>query len=367
MIFPTISSFGKWIQSHSIHWSFPLQLIAFVLLFPFLAVMLPATPVRPEHTTDAGDALYFDGHNDYVELHYTSEMLHSNWADTKSVSLWVKPESSSSCVLLDPAMCESIFGTLPRWWGISIGTIAGEDKIWIWNFDGNYDRIGVDFTPGEWVHITLVHDAGILRAYRNGFQVGDIPSGTTLQPIGNGDTFIYMGGVITGDGTAWTFNGELDEVRIWNYARSLSQVRDDLNHEIPGDSPGLVAYYKMSNGSGDVLTDDTGNGWDGVLKDGNQNVPPDGHLPEWVPSTAFSTIILTPTYTHTPTNTPTSTSSAPGPTPSGTPFATVTGTPPSPAPTGTQPGPTPTGTVGSPGPTPDDYSVYMPVIQGLLP
>jgi hypothetical protein len=234
----------------------------------------------------AGYALSFDGANDFVVLSATASMLAPTWTTTKTVSLWVKPNGAGDvCTYADPEWCDAIFGDRPRWWGIARGIRSGQDKIWVFNFDGNSDSVGVDYTPGEWVHITLMHSGGVLRAYKNGIEVGSTPSGPTQQPPAK--PVLQIGGVINNVNRNWTFRGEIDEVQIWNVARSTAEVQADMRRTLVGDEAGLAAYYRMSNGSGTVLTDDSIYNWNGVLYDGGNGVAPNGTLPQWVTSGAF--------------------------------------------------------------------------------
>jgi hypothetical protein len=252
----------------------------------------------------AGYALEFDGHNDYVLLAGTAAMLGSGWETSKTVEVWVWPDGPGEvCAHEEPAWCNCIFGDRPRWWGISRGVLLGQDRIWIWNTDGDLptytDAVGVEYTPGEWVHITLVHANGILRAYKNGVEVGAVASGSTAQPATGALPDLQIGGVINNADRVWIFKGLLDEVRLWNFGRTPAEVQADLYHTLAGTETGLKAYYQMSDGSGMELTDDSGHGWDGKLMDGNVFVPPDGHPPTWVNSTAFDGAPPA-----TPTNTP---------------------------------------------------------------
>jgi len=321
-------------------------MILMALLLGMLLI-LPATPAYVDHTEDAGYALSFDGNNDYVELHETAQVMGSGWEETKTVSLWVKPTDMMSCHV-DPAQCDFIFGERPRWWGISIGERNGEDKIWVWNYDSGYDVVGVDYSLNTWVHVTLVHSNGVLRAYRNGEEVGSTPSGATQRPP-EFEPVLYLGGIIVNETENWTFAGVLDEVRLWNYARTEAQVQADMYHSLNGDEAGLMAYYKMSDGSGLTLTDDTGNGWDGTLNDGGNGVPPDGSPPQWVGSDVFDDP-PTPTPTNTDTPTPTATNTATNtPTPGSSPTPTPTNTP--------TPGPSPTPTLG---PSPTSTPTFTP-------
>jgi len=62
------------------------------------------------------------------------------------------------------------------------------------------------------------------------------------------------------------FNGKMDEVRIWNVARTQAEIQANMNKELSGSETGLVAYYKMNDGSGTALTDSSSNSYTGTLK-----------------------------------------------------------------------------------------------------
>jgi len=214
-------------------------------------------------------------------------MLDPGWEDTKTISLWILPTGDApACYRNDVGACDNIFGDRPRWWGITRGVIFGEDRIWLFNTDGDMlsftDKIGIPYTPGEWVHIAMVHSNGVMHAYKNGVEVGSIASGTTQQPNTNAHPVLYIGGVLINASRNWTYSGLIDAVKVWNYGMTTTQVQQDMNQVLSGAEPGLEAYYRMSNGSGMLLTDDSIHTWDGTLYDGTNNVPPDGP-PQWIP------------------------------------------------------------------------------------
>jgi hypothetical protein len=252
--------------------------------FASAVVTVTVTPTG----ADPGHALRFDGVSDFVVLDKTSSMLAAGWQTRKTVSLWVKAEGTPYCNFQNPASCDAIFGDRPRWWGISRGVIGGQDRIWVWNYDGQYQMIPVTYTAGQWLHITMVHDGGVLSAYRNGALVGAVASGATQQPNLTGALpTLQIGGIINNAERNWTFQGEIDEVQIWNVGRTPAQIREDMMWPLMAGQPGLAAYYRMSDGAGTSVSDDSGNGWKGVLHDGGIGVPADGPI-LWVPSGAFS-------------------------------------------------------------------------------
>ena len=256
-----------------------------------VASLLTVGLAFPALADDAGYALQFDGTTDNVILNETLSIMGAGWENTKTVQLWVKPTGTSpSCYMNDFAECDNIFGDRPRWWGIARGIAFGADRIWVWNMDGNFDYVGVTYTPGEWVNIALVHSAGLWRVYKNGALVSSVPSGATMQPNTGAKPVLHLGGVINGTNDNWTFEGEIDEVRLWNRELSATEVSQDLFHLLVGNETGLVAYYQMSDGPpSSLLTDDSQFNWTGTLMDGGTGVPGNGSLPLWVTSGAFDT------------------------------------------------------------------------------
>ncbi|MCC6456176.1 MAG: tandem-95 repeat protein [Caldilineaceae bacterium] len=239
-------------------------------------------------SANAGYALAFDGSNDYVRLPKTQEIFGNGWEASHSVSLWVKPTAPAEVVNNSVAWCDSILGDRPRWWGISHCNFKGSDRIWFWNYDGNFDLIGVPYSMNQWVHITLVQDGNLFSAYRNGVLMGSMASGPTLQPNTGGQPVLQIGAVINNADRNWSFKGEIDEVSLWNIPVSASQIQANMFVLLSGNETGLAAYYQMSNGSGTVVTDNSVNSWDGIIQDGLlPSVPPDG-LATWIPSGAFN-------------------------------------------------------------------------------
>ncbi len=273
-------------------------LLGLVLLMAALAlaVMFPS----PALGDDPGFALEFDGAGNYVILGDTGDIMGATWDSEKTVSVWIKPTSAAgpSVPFTDG---ELIFGNdVPRWFGITRATWDGGDRIWVWNGDGNgLDAISIDFIPGEWFQVTMVHTGGMLYAYKNGDLIGSTASGPTHIPNGTNDGNLYVGGSDGGTPPAF-FQGQIDELRLWAVGLDQATIQAWIYSEVDNTHPNwanLAAYYKMSNGVGTNLSDDSANTNNGTLMGGMGDS-------NWVASGALTPPTATPTPTPTPTSTP---------------------------------------------------------------
>ena len=60
------------------------------------------------------------------------------------------------------------------------------------------------------------------------------------------------------------FDGQIDEVRIWDDARTQAEIKNNMYNELSGSESNLVAYYNMNEASGTTLNDLTSNLNDGT-------------------------------------------------------------------------------------------------------
>ena len=262
-----------------------LRSIHFLIVLLLITGVLSVNPVKA--AGEAGWALSFDGENDYVALGDTASILGPNWKNTKSISVWIKPLGDGQlCYDNDVANCDAVIVDQPHFFGISRGVVGGQDRIWVWNYDGTTKSIGVPYQVDQWVHISLVHANGILKLYRNGNLINSIASGATLLGSEVPATKLQLGAFLNPPRLA-AYQGLIDEVRIYSIELTEQMITDTLRTHLVGDELGLEAYYQMSNGSGLILTDDSVHTFDGIFKDGTPYVPTNGSPPLWVDSSAF--------------------------------------------------------------------------------
>ncbi|HEY2951509.1 MAG TPA: LamG-like jellyroll fold domain-containing protein [Verrucomicrobiae bacterium] len=125
-----------------------------------------------------------------------------------------------------------------------------------------------------WYHVAGVWDGTALRIYLNG--VLDTTALPTTRNPKAGTTPLKIGERGNG-GTP--FNGLIDDVRLWNLARTDAQILADKNHCLPGNTAGLAGNWRLDEGAGAVAGDATANGNHGALVNN----------PLWVISTAPTT------------------------------------------------------------------------------
>lgn len=108
-------------------------------------------------------------------------------------------------------------------------------------------------------HVAMVYDGASLKFYRNGFLMSSVAaSGTLFQNnfntrIGLYDAIVHNTQLI----------GYINEVRIWNVARTQAQIKTYMNTSLPNPATqtGLQAYYTFDN-----LLNKQGNpAWNGTL------------------------------------------------------------------------------------------------------
>jgi len=65
--------------------------------------------------------------------------------------------------------------------------------------------------------------------------------------------------------TTTNTNGLIDEARVWDISRTQAEIRGSMNQTIPGNTPGLVGYWRFDEGSGTYTDCETTFDNDGAL------------------------------------------------------------------------------------------------------
>lgn len=114
-------------------------------------------------------------------------------------------------------------------------------------------------TPLARHHIAATVSADSVRLYVDGVLAAAAP--WTLGTVYVGASDVLIGACNFGAGFFRRFDGTIDDVRIWNFARTANQIATSMDCRLSGNEPGLVGYYRFD---ASTLADDTGHGHTGT-------------------------------------------------------------------------------------------------------
>lgn len=200
-----------------------------------------------------GQALSFNGTSDYIYVKSNNSLQVSVF----TYSAWVKPTGATDRAIIGGE------GTAPPEFRINGNNTLSLLKQNNFEFPSSSGTV----TNDVWSHVAVTYDAlGNYVYYINGVASG---SGTSLQ------TFDYSGGKLNigqqSSGSAESFNGVLDDVRIYN--RVLQAT--DISQLYTLGTTGLVAYWTLDAAdiSGSTMLDKSGNSNDGTISTGTTQTP----------------------------------------------------------------------------------------------
>jgi len=109
-------------------------------------------------------------------------------------------------------------------------------------------------TPNAWHHLAATFDAATrtLTVYIDGVQRAR--QALSFVPAGNSAPLIVGRSGAAGD----YWRGKLDDLRIWNVARSAAEVSANYRTTFSTPPPGLVGYWRFDEGSGTTAFDKGG-------------------------------------------------------------------------------------------------------------
>ncbi|MDJ0506560.1 MAG: lectin-like protein, partial [Nostocales cyanobacterium LE14-WE12] len=204
-------------------------------------------------------ALYFDGVNDYINAWINPSLEVSN---TLTIEAWINPQKQNQVE------------------GGIIVNREGEYEIAVWN-DGtirwafansnpgwNWINTGYTISTDKWTHIAVSYDQGLIKTYANGSLVHTYDGTGAIGDVVASQNEFRIG--YRQAANSQYFKGEIDEVRVWNVAKTQSQIQANLNQKLSGKEQGLVGYWNFEEATGNTVNDLTTNKNNGTLINGVQ-------------------------------------------------------------------------------------------------
>ena len=223
-------------------------------------------------TSGSDKALSFNGVDNYVANNASFE----NIQDTFTMEFWVNPTATRASTLQTNSGIYGIgsqrYAIAPQHGSYSIGdghagagVSVGTNGISVFEHSGNYlpSLLVYDTDLSNWNHIAIVYNNKTPSLYINGqFVKTGLTSNATVHPSALLGDFSFSQGRGYGYGY---FQGSLDDVRIWNVARTQAQIQANYNQQLVGNETGLAGYWNFNNITGNTATDLTTNGNNGTI------------------------------------------------------------------------------------------------------
>ncbi len=211
-----------------------------------------------------GGGLSFDGSNDFVSIP-NSANNDFNYNQDFTLGIWAKIPTAvqnnvSSTVnsLVEANSGGGMYSYTIRYTNTTDGTNPG--KVRFARFDGSLNPTLITtntYNDNQWHYYTYVKNGSTLSVYVDGkFDKSGTDTTTTTTTTGGP---VYLG---ARNGSS-PFTGQLDDFKIYNYARTPQQVVEDMNAGHPaGGSPigSQIAFWRMNEGQGQTVNNSIANG-----------------------------------------------------------------------------------------------------------
>jgi hypothetical protein len=164
-----------------------------------------------------------------------------------TIEAWIKPSS------IPGGDCEIVS------WGNSSGATRAVEfrmsggKIEFGINDASWDSrktTNTQFTANNWTHCDVVKSvsSNYIKFYVNGSLVESFSNIYKNYDVNR----FEIGALLLFSNQTNFFPGNIDDVRIWNVAKSDSEINSNFNSELTGSESNLVTYYNMNQGTGVV-------------------------------------------------------------------------------------------------------------------
>lgn len=178
-------------------------------------------------------ALNFDGTDDFVEIPDKAAL---RMTSRYTLEAWIKIDTRKSLA----GIISKYHTSNADGYTLRLSNGSPFDEI---NFDG-VETTNANLSTGVWYHIAAVNNLGTRTIYINGVQASTtgVPEFTTAfantDPLKIGVDFDNR-----------YFDGTIDDVRVWNVARTAQQISESRSEALLGNETGLVAYHQFKSGA----------------------------------------------------------------------------------------------------------------------
>lgn len=224
--------------------------------------------IEKSHTNEVIEdtALSLGGNLSYVEI-YDSETI-NNTTEQATISIWIRPTvfpNSYTSIIFKGDEWDSNFEKRSFTFYLrDNGSIQFAASPAMTHDVSIYSPIG-SVSLNTWTHIAGVIDAknNVQKLFINGVEVSRSDF-RGVNSIHKSNLPLRIGWTHEIHQSAHSsFIGQIDDVRVWNIARTETEIQSDMNTQLNGDEEGLVGYWKFNDTTEGEIKDISPNRNDG--------------------------------------------------------------------------------------------------------
>ena len=209
-----------------------------IAMLSALSVDLSGQPEQAQPAAEGPKSLLLDGVDSYVSIPYSADL---NPAENITIEAWVKRAAFR---------CETVVGNgySSSYW---VGLCSSFSRLY--HGSSQSDDGTTTVSPEVWTHIAVVYSLEQGRPVKTFFTNGQPDPQSTLTPAAEG-SLLYIGADRDGgECPCFLFQGLIDELRVWNVARTPEEIQGAMYQELDDPLPGLVAAWHFNGDAQDAL------------------------------------------------------------------------------------------------------------------
>lgn len=233
----------------------------------YFVIVISAASFAQIDNIGPGHSIHFDGIDDYIDI----GDVYNNISFPFTFSAWVNVAANNTLAL--PLFASQDDDGLYNgfWLYVTSSTILAEFGDGLGQSNINFRRgrqaaINQNIF-GKWNHIAyVIRSENNVEIYLNGISLVTVPSsGLSPRPMDSNSPGHASIGRHKTSSLVQRFVGDMDEIRIFNFALSDSQIRRQMCSKISGTEPGLIGYWRLDERSGAEASDYSPNSFNGQL------------------------------------------------------------------------------------------------------
>ena len=211
--------------------------ILFIIAF-FWMVPLHAQKFFSAHNTTVPavrtNALSFDGVNDYVNLgNYNA------FTGNYTIEAWVNLRANTHINTILGKYNASVAGTFYL-------EITSDNKLYAEREASPWSLISTNYIPDNiWTHVAMTYDGTNLKIYIN----GNLEASGAFGTITSNAEEVLIGARKATNVPTNFFEGSIGDLRIWNVAKSATELQQYMYATLSGTETGLIGYFDFNQGS----------------------------------------------------------------------------------------------------------------------